>query len=147
MPERSAPGTPSPPSLEVVPVGVEIDVPEIDDLKYQQPSEPAELLDSDELLEVRLAYKQPDASRDDESTYLKVAVRDGGAMIDDASPDFQFAAAAAAFGMMLRNSPDKGETTWEMILDLATAGAQRDAHGDRAEFIELVGKARTTSER
>ena len=61
------------------------------------------------------------------------------------SGDFQFAGAVAGFGMLLRDSPYKGNLTYEAVLKLAEAGAEEDASGYRREFVELVRKARSLS--
>jgi Ca-activated chloride channel family protein len=112
---------------------------EVDDLKYQKPREDSELTGSDELLTVKLRYKQPDG---DESTLIEKPVVDDGAGLNDASGDFQFAAAVAGFGMLLRDSAYTGDATFETMLDLAAAGLEHDPDGRRAEFIELVERAK-----
>ena len=59
-----------------------------------------------------------------------------------ASVDFKFTAAVAGFGLLLRNTEDHGGVTWDLVLELARAGAGSDPDGSRAEFIELVRRAR-----
>ena len=54
-----------------------------------------------ELLTLKLRYKHPDG---DESRLLEFPVTDGGASFGRASADFNFAAAVASFGMLLRDS-------------------------------------------
>ncbi|MCD4823889.1 MAG: DUF3520 domain-containing protein, partial [Phycisphaerae bacterium] len=56
--------------------------------------------------------------------------------------DFQFAAAVAGFGMILRDSPYKGTYTLAAVKKLAAAAKGKDPNGYRAEFIALVKKAR-----
>ncbi|MCI0366478.1 MAG: DUF3520 domain-containing protein, partial [Phycisphaerales bacterium] len=87
-------------------------------------------------------YKEPEG---DQSKRLEFPVIDAGATWDKASPDLQFASAVASFGMILRNSPHKGTATLSSVLDLAEAGIlpQNDKEGRRAEFRQLVEKART----
>ena len=70
---------------------------------------------------------------------------DDGSTDAEASGDFQFAGAVAGFGMLLRDSPYKGNLTYEAVLKLAEAGAEEDASGYRREFVELVRKARSLS--
>jgi len=53
----------------------------------------------------------------------------------------RFAAAVAAFGMLLRDSKFKGATSAEQVLAWAEAARGADAEGYRAEFITLVKKA------
>ena len=57
--------------------------------------------DSDELLTLKLRYKQPDG---DKSTLISFPVDDDTQRFGEASDDFQFAAAVASFGMLLRGS-------------------------------------------
>lgn len=52
-------------------------------------------------LTLRLRYKEPEAGASKE---LEFPVADGGQSLEDASGDVRFAAAVAAFGMLLRNS-------------------------------------------
>ncbi len=125
---------------ELVPAGKQGDLPKVTPTKYQLPSATSPAADSDEMLTVRLRYKQPDA---DTSRELTFPVRDGGKDAADASPDFQFAAAVACYGMLLRDSQHKGESTFELALRLATTGRGDDPSGYRAEFIQLVKTAET----
>ncbi len=127
---------------EIVPAGVAIDLPDIDPLRYQTPEDWERATSSDELFTLKLRYKQPDG---DTSSKLVFHVEDTGCSYAGASTDFKFAASVAAFGMILRDSPHKGTATYDAILELAGEGRGRDAHGYRAEFIELVKKARSLS--
>jgi Ca-activated chloride channel family protein len=58
------------------------------------------------------------------------------------SEDFRFAAAAAAFGMILRNSPHKGKAGFEMVEQLALSSLGKDEYGYRKDFITLIHNAR-----
>ncbi|MDA2933005.1 VWA domain-containing protein [Acidobacteria bacterium AH-259-D05] len=124
---------------EIVPAGKEIQVPEVDPLKYQTPIEATEVAQSGELLTLKLRYKDPDGET---SKLLQFAVRDSGKAYSQASEDFKFAAAVASFGMLLRESPHKGNTTLESVLELAEEGKGTDPHGYRTQFLELVKKAK-----
>ena len=57
--------------------------------------------------------------------------------------DFQFAAAVAAFGMLLRNSEHKGDATLDAVEEIARASRGKDQHGYRAEFLELIARTKT----
>ena len=124
---------------ELVPPGVSLEVPGVDPLKYQQPR-PAltDAAGSGELFSLKLRYKKPDQ---DNSRLLTFPVRDDGAACENASEDFRFAAAAAGFGMLLRNSEHRGALTYELVLTLAEQGLGREEEHYRAEFIGLVRKA------
>jgi Ca-activated chloride channel family protein len=123
---------------ELVPAGGEAPAAKVDGLKYQPPAEPAAA--SDELLTLKLRYKEPEG---DTSKLIETAVKDAGKAYPQASEDFQFAAAVAGFGLVLRDSQYKGDLTFGAVAELAQAGRGADASGYRAEMIELVKKARS----
>ncbi len=131
---------------EIIPAGGQVPAAAVDTLKYQQPAAepktetaPTTTTMSDELLTLKMRYKQPTG---DVSQKLEWPLRDAGASFASATPDFQFAAAVASFGMQLRNSQYKGDASYNAVIELATPGAKEDEHGYRAEFLELVRKAR-----
>jgi Ca-activated chloride channel family protein len=125
---------------DVIPRGVEsdVDVPTVGDLKYQEtrPSDAAEA--SDELLTLKLRYKQPDG---DESQLIEHPLTREMAG-QAASADFHFAAAVAGYGMLLRDSKYKGSLTFEAVRRLAGRGRGEDPNGIRAGFISLVEDTR-----
>lgn len=124
---------------ELIPAGKSAGAPEIDPLKYQSTSEKKKVVAfSEELMTVKLRYKQPEGS---ESSLLTVPIRAGQEKSwDRASGDTRFAAAVAAFGMVLRDSPDRGEATLTKAREWAESSlGQRQE--DRQEFMELVKKA------
>ncbi len=150
---------------EIVPAGKTVDVPPVDDLKYQQPvgrtilsaengvqtqasgetgknvrptSEATDV--SGELLTLKMRYKQPEG---DTSRKLDWAVKDNGKTFGQASTDFQFAASVAGFGLLLRDSQYKGNLTLAAVLELAQAGLGTDEHGYRAEFVEIAPRAKS----
>lgn len=57
---------------------------------------------------------------------------------DEADDDFRFAAAVASFGMLLRNSSYKAESTYGQVIDIASSARGRDDFGYRAEFVNMV---------
>ena len=87
---------------------------------------------------VKLRYKQPDG---DESILMVHPVLDESISLDQSSDDLRFAAAVAEFGLLLRDSPFKGEATYAQVLELAQGSKGRDEEGYRAEFIRLVETA------
>ncbi len=92
-----------------------------------------------ELLTLRLRYKEPDG---DKSKLLERTARDSGAKFGQATEDFRFAAAVAAFGMVLRNSAYKGGATLPAVEEYAAGALGPDPNGHRAEFLDLVRRAR-----
>jgi Ca-activated chloride channel family protein len=123
---------------EIVPAGTEALAlgAGLDELKYtRKPVTVPLAAASTELLTVKVRYKEPAG---DVSRKLEFALTDAGARFADASGDFKFASAVAAFGMVLRDSPHKGTATLADVATWAEAGAADDAGGWRGEFIELA---------
>ncbi len=124
---------------EVVPAGVSTDVSirMPDSLRYQrrsaQPSDAA----GPEMLFVKVRYKAPDG---DESRLISQAVRSG----TRASPslDFQFQAAVAEFGLLLRNSDFRGTADLGHVITAAREARGTDREGYRAEFVRLAEAVR-----
>ena len=123
---------------EIVPAGAEVPAPDVDPLKYQKPTRPARGDASEELMTLKLRYKEPDG---DTSELIEVPVVDAGRAYRRASEDFKFAASVAAFGMILRNSPHKGSASFDSVLELAEEGVGSDRSGYRQEFLKLVEQA------
>ncbi|MGB1258951.1 MAG: vWA domain-containing protein, partial [Akkermansiaceae bacterium] len=104
---------------EIVPGNAAEDAPVIDDLKYQKRKpapKPAdrEVVDSPELMTVKLAYKQPDATKETESTYFNTPVLDSKKTWQQASEDFKFTSAVSLFGMLQRKSPHIGQGDYKL---------------------------------
>jgi Ca-activated chloride channel family protein len=78
---------------------------------------------------------------------LEFPLIDGGNAFGEASPDFQFAAGIASFGMLLRDSEHRGTATYDAVLEIATAARGSDAHGYRAELLEMVRRAKSLTGR
>lgn len=93
---------------------------------------------SSELLTVSFRYKPPTES---ESRLLSEVVKNRVARFADASEDFRFAAAVAEFGMILRQSTEKGDATMEDVIATARSARGEDPHGYRAEFVSLAEMA------
>ena len=121
---------------EVVPAGTEVPLA-VDDLRYQpQPDDPPLSEFEDEMLYVKVRYKDPDGAK---SKLLEQAVADRSGM---PSTDFRFATAVAGFGMLLRDSPHAGTFSLDDIVSLAEEGKGHDPRGYRGEFIRLVEATR-----
>lgn len=122
---------------EAIPVGVETDVklPDFEELRYQQNNVEPSAYNSDELMLVKLRYKEPKGTV---SQLIQQPVVDGGVKFENASNDFQFAAAVAQFGMILRESEYKGDASFNDVLNLAKKSKGVDLEGYRSEFIKMV---------
>ncbi len=124
---------------ELVPVGVSVGAPGVDDLKYQRvPSAPPTTNDNPEAMTVKLRYKKPDAS---ESERIELPLSDMDLQFDNAPSDFRFATATAAFAMLLRNSQHAGSATLDMVQQIAEKSGSNSA--ERGEFLSLVVAAKT----
>jgi secreted protein with Ig-like and vWFA domain len=132
---------------EVVPAGVEPPVGP-DAHRYLEENPKSQMTNpkggSKEMLFLKIRYKEP---KEDESKLLSFPVKDAGVSWQKASGDFQFAASVAAFGMLLRESPYRGGSTWSQVEALARYGKGEDEHGHRAEYLRLVELARDLSKR
>ena len=120
---------------EIIPTSSKEQVPELDELKYQELKLSDEARNSPEALTVNLRYKLPDG---DTSIPLDVPVKNITLPLEKASENYLFSAAVIGYGLMLQNSEYKGALTWQMVKDLAKANLGKDSEGYRAEFVNLV---------
>ena len=128
---------------EVIPVGGELpDMrPSVDSLKYQltKPSLSTGL--SDELLTVKLRYKQPDG---DVSKLISQPLANRTVDLDSSSVNMRFSAALSLFGITLLDQSLKDSqrmSQLQEVIDLASASKGVDEDGRRAEFIRMAGLA------
>ncbi len=128
---------------EVIPVGIESDG-SVDPLRYQDPSTASEAAFSDELMLLKLRYKEPTG---DASKLMETPVVDRGISLEQTSPDFRLSAAVASFGMMLRNSEYQGASSPQLIQNLMAGPRRQDPEGYQAEFLNLVERYQHLSER
>jgi Ca-activated chloride channel homolog len=123
---------------EIVPSGVDgtAEIREAPALRYQESAEPRGAAASDELMLLKVRYKAPTGET---SQLIERIVRDRSST---ASTDLRFAASVAGFGMLLRGSKFSGQTSVDLVLDLARSSLGEDVGGYRREFIRLVEAAR-----
>lgn len=95
---------------------------------------PAKLLDDSEWLTVQMRYR-------DEPSGAGRALSGKPMKFAEASADFRFAAAAAEFGLLLRDSPYKGRAAYAAVRTAARDALGADPDGRRAEFLALVDAA------
>jgi Ca-activated chloride channel family protein len=150
---------------ELVPVGADdaAVLPPVDPLKYQGSKfkvqgsksdgpdstfhvnpENANSAAAGELLTLKLRYKEPDG---DASKLLEYPLAGRPTPFSSAPADFQFAAAVASFGMILRNSQYRGASNLAAVAEIASAALGSDDGGYRAEFVDLVRKAEQCARR
>ena len=104
---------------------------------------PAAAASGGRIATVRVRYKEPRARGSKE---IAAAAIDERKSAYDASPDTQFAAAVAEFGMLLRDSRHKGHATYDDVAALARAMRGEDMEGYRQELIQLVEASRAIIE-
>lgn len=123
---------------EIIPVGVRAELHPVDGLKYQSRKVKADGISGNEVMTVKLRYKAP---KGDTSELLARSVFDEDRDLASASENARFVASVAEFGMLLRDSKQKGQSSFEHCLALARDSLGDDPEGYRAEFISLVEKS------
>lgn len=88
---------------------------------------------------VRVRHKEPDGVEAAEAAF-PLLLSQIHQRFDDASKDFAFIVATAAFAELLRESPHAQGISVAALEELATGAAGN--HGDRREFLGLVGRAK-----
>jgi Ca-activated chloride channel family protein len=109
---------------EIVPPGGDVPNANVDPLKYQKNT--AISGSGTELATVKLRYKAPDSDTSRLMTHIV-----GNDTEPAMSDNFRLAASVAELGMVLRNSPNKGDATIESIPAIQAE-----------DFAQLVGMAR-----
>jgi len=124
---------------EIIPTGVKDSfTTSVDDLKYQN-TNPSNSGGADELLTIKLRYKEPAGSS---SKLLVKAVNKNTLSMNSTSDNFRFAAAVAEFGMILKRSAFKQNANFEQVIALAETAKAKDKEGYRSEFLSLVKSAK-----
>ncbi len=123
---------------EIIPVGQKIENDGVDELRYAK-TELTETKFNDELLTIKLRYKEPDKN---ESKLLTQGLLDTGKSIENASDNLRFASSVAEFGLLLRNSRYKGNSSYKNITNLAGNSLGSDLKSYRSDFINLISKAK-----
>ncbi len=136
---------------EIVPIGVEIpNINKVDQSRYNATKEESKKEDAKkqeskekiqdkfdkELMFVKLRYKLPKENKSILLTTPVVYEKNK----DKHLPEFDFQAAVALFGMLLRESPYAGNATYDTVLELAKPGLA--SKQDRTDFIKLVEKVK-----
>jgi Ca-activated chloride channel homolog len=121
---------------EIVPAGQRIENDGVDKLRYSK-VEPSVTRFDDELLTVKLRYKEPN---ENQSKLLTQGLLDRGISIENASDNLRFAAAVAQFGLLLRDSRFKGNASFGNVTKLAQSSLGNDLKSYRSDFLDLVRK-------
>lgn len=122
---------------EIIPAGQDVPVASAKgDLTYEK-TKPSSGSKNADLLTLKLRFKQPKAGASSELTQTVVPDK----VSENMSENLTLAAAAASFGMVLRNSTYKGSATLTSTLLLAQSAAKNDRFGYRTELCRLIGQA------
>lgn len=124
---------------EIVPSNIEPKGGKVDPLKYQKKSELSEAANTEELVTVKIRYKDPDK---DTSKLLTQIIYNKPIDFANASNNLKFASSVAGFGLLLRNSKHKGNLDYEKLIKMANQSIGEDSNGYRAEFVKLVNIAK-----
>lgn len=105
----------------------------VDDLKYQakQKSDKS----SAELLTFKLRYQQPNGKT---ASVLEEFVL---AKMPKSSENWQWASGVAEFGLLLRDSENKGNANFEKLRQRVKNNLGEDSNGERAEFLVMLKTA------
>jgi Ca-activated chloride channel family protein len=121
---------------ELVPAGSSIPGAEVDPNPFVE----RKVVGNDRsLFRLRLRFKRPDS---DKSTLIERDITERGAGFDQASPEFRWAAGVAAFGMLMRGSDYIEGANLGAVEEICAGARGEDSGGYRAEFLELVQRAR-----
>lgn len=107
------------------------------ELRYQKDDTEGKFAHKDEFMNIKLRYKNPSEEKSDLITYTapcKIL------SLRKSSDNFRFSAAVAEFGLLLRDSRYKGNSSISHVIALASDAKGKDERGYRDEFITLAGK-------
>lgn len=96
---------------------------------------------NDGLAEVKFRYIAPN---EDHSTLITETV--SAVPTGQPSENFNWSAAVASFGMLLRHSAYKGNASYDSVIALAKKAKGADVEGYRAEFIRMVEQAKNIAQ-
>lgn len=130
---------------EIIPTGIksDFDIGTVNTLKYQQ-KETTKTTNKNELFSVKIRYKLPQDSTSKLISDIVLAKQEN---TSKQSNNFNFASAVAQFGMLLRNSEYKGNSSYKSIYNLALNSKGQDIEGYRSEFLKLVKLAESIDNR
>lgn len=126
---------------EIIPAGVQSEfVESVDPLKYQHEKTEINKGLQNELLTIKLRYKEPQGNK---SSLIEHTVLDKGTQWTKTSENFRFSAAVAEFGMLLRDSEFKQSADWMQAWELARNSMGKDEEGYRSEFLKMIKTAQS----
>jgi len=93
----------------------------------------------DPSIKIDFRYKLPSSNN---SSGLSLDIFNQNIPFETASENTRFAAAAAGYGLLLRDSEYKGSLNWDDVYQWADQARSYDPNGYRAEFLSLILKAK-----
>jgi len=122
---------------EIIPAGIQDTfIRKVDNLKYTPKKEIT--TPGNEVMNIKLRYKQPESEI---SKLITFPVTDDDKTWEQASENFRFSAAVVEFGLLLRESSFKQNSSFEQTITIAKDAEGDDENGYRSEFIALVKNA------
>ena len=110
-----------------------------DEGESEPAAEPETVFGEDDFLVLKMRYKEPDA---DISKYMDTVMTSAN-IFAEMSQNMGFASAVAEFGMLLRDSKFKADSSYDSVLKRAKENIGKDTFGFRGEFLELVEIAKS----
>ena len=124
---------------EIIPVGVKNEFQEsVDPLKYQKKMKPVYSIAGNEIMNIKFRYKTPDGEK---SKLIEHALVYQPQTENETSVNFRFVSAVAQFGMLLRNSAFKQQSSFDKTYIMAKNSLGKDSEGYRSEFLQLIRDA------
>ena len=102
-------------------------------------AEPETEFGEDDFLVLKMRYKEPEA---DISKYMDTVMTSAN-ILAEMSQNMGFASAVAEFGMLLRDSKFKADSSYDSVSTRAKANIGKDPFGFRGEFLEMVDRAKS----
>ena len=124
---------------EIVPAGEKEEAAGGYELTYQETKIKNEALETDEILTVKIRYKDPDG---DTSKLIRTVLEGDPLALERSSDNFRFSAAVAMFALILRDSEYLGDSSLEDVTALAKSSMGDDPFTYRAEFLRIVEKTK-----
>ncbi len=130
---------------EIIPVGTKNEFFEsVDSLKYHPKISRSQTISPNEIMTVKFRYKNPDGEK---SKLIERTVTGLPLPLGKTSDNFRFVSAVAEFGMLLRGSEFKQQSSFGKTYSLAKNSVGKDIEGYRTEFLQLVNGAGRISHR
>ncbi|HMK17841.1 MAG TPA: VWA domain-containing protein [Chitinophagaceae bacterium] len=124
---------------EIIPAGIKDSfIKTVDPLKYQVNDKGIADENSPEIMTIKLRYKDPVG---EVSKLINHPVIDSQLKLENTSENFRFSASVAEFGLLLRDSEYKQQSSFSQVVLLAKSAKGKDDNGYRSEFVRLVESA------